>query len=401
MRAPTGHRSGLEGSGRFESRKPSWARSSGSQAVKTTRGRADASCKVGGTMRNNLVGHARSYPCESCGADLAYESGASELACSYCGFRVAIGQAENADIHERDLTAVLARVASQRAENRSADPEQLELCCRSCSAGVVFHGTLTALDCPYCGSPIQRADVHRAEDRIAVDAVLPFQISHAQARDAVRAWLRAIWLAPRSFTAKQVPERVQSVYLPYWTFDALTSSSYRGRKRVRYGKNTRWVKRTGSFPYVFDDLAVIADASLPADLTRPLEPWPMANAQPYQPEYLAGHLAKTYDVQLDEGFKRARNRMEQILEHEARKDIGGQARIDDLRTRWDALTYKHVLLPVFLLSIRHSGSVYRLIVNGVTGKVSGQRPWSPLKVTLAAAALLALLAAASFLRNGG
>ncbi len=341
----------------------------------------------------------RTYPCEGCGADLAYASDAEELACPYCGLRVAIGLGAEGDVRERDLGAVLARVASQRAEGRSRDPEELASRCRSCSAVVVFRGTLTSKSCAYCGSPIQRGDVHRAEDRIGVDAVLPFRLSREQARDAVRGWLRSLWLAPKSFTAKRVPDRVRSVYLPFWTFDALTSSFYRGWRQADE-EDALWEKCHGSFRHVFDDVAVPADGSLVPDLTRGLEPWPTEQVRPYRPEFLAGQLAKTYDVPLAEGWKRGRERMEDILRKKACEHMGGHfTRLTSIRTRWEALSYKHVLLPVFMLAIRDSGGLHRVLVNGATGKVSGQRPWSALKVACLAAVVAAILIACLLARN--
>ena len=56
------------------------------------------------------------------------------------------------------------------------------------------------------------------------------------------------------------------------------------------------------------------------------------------------------------------------------------------------MTYKHLLLPVWLLAYRYGGKPYRVVVNATTGEVSGERPWSPWKVGLLVVAALVLFA---------
>ena len=66
----------------------------------------------------------------------------------------------------------------------------------------------------------------------------------------------------------------------------------------------------------------------------------------------------------------------------------------DLRAshRFDGVRWKHVLLPVWTLSYPHGGKRYVVLVNGQTGRVHGQAPWSWGKILLAVLAVAALLA---------
>ena len=159
---------------------------------------------------------------------------------------------------------------------------------------------------------------------------------------------------------------------------------------------------SGSLQRLFDDRPVAADRSLPREVLHGLEPWPFDKCVPYTPDVLAGYVAKTYDVPLDEGFKIARQRIEKELLAEAKREIGGdQQRIDSISTRWDALTYKHVLLPVWLLVVRYRDHSYQLIVNAATGEVQGQRPWSWIKIAAASGVAAALLGLAVAWHHGG
>ena len=77
---------------------------------------------------------------------------------------------------------MLAKLAELREQGRHDEQGTKEIRCDSCGANVVFIGTLTSTECPYCGSPIQLENVHDAEHRVPVDGVLPFLIEREKAR---------------------------------------------------------------------------------------------------------------------------------------------------------------------------------------------------------------------------
>ena len=54
-----------------------------------------------------------------------------------------------------------------------------------------------------------------------------------------------------------------------------------------------------------------------------------------------------------------------------------------MQIRIDDVTFKHVLLPGWLAAYKYRGQSYRFVVNGQTGKVQGERPWSWVKITIA------------------
>ena len=58
---------------------------------------------------------------------------------------------------------------------------------------------------------------------------------------------------------------------------------------------------------------------------------------------------------------------------------------------YSAQTFKHVLLPIWLLSYQYGAETYRIIVNGVTGSVGGKYPKSWIKISLLVLMILIVL----------
>lgn len=355
-------------------------------------------------------GRGRIFPCSECGADLVFHIGQQKLKCPYCGGERAIELGPEAAVREQDFQSILQQLRERKEQTAE---EHSEVRCESCGSDVVFEGTLTSTICPYCGSPIQRENVHRGGFRIPVDAVLPFQVEQQRAEQLLSQWVRTRWFAPNDFKRAGVKERFNGVYLPFWTFDALTFTRYVGERGEHYtvtvgtGKDqrtetrTRWYPASGSFQRFFDDLLVNATSQLPVNLIDNLAPWPLHKCCPFTPEYLAGFFARTYDVKIEEGFAIARERAENALREESRRRIGGdEQRLYTLECRYDAVSYKHLLLPVWMLAYRYRNKSFRVFVNAVTGEVQGARPYSWVKIVSAVLAVVAgIVAIAAALRN--
>jgi len=337
----------------------------------------------------------RIFPCEACGADVVFHIGTQQLKCPYCGHTQALALSET-ELQERDYEAQLK---SLREHHETLDFETglKEVRCDSCGGTVVFEGNLASTDCPYCTSPIQLEHVHEVETRIRPDGVLPFLVDEKRARKSLRDWVHGLWFAPSDFRQADMSGRFSGVYLPFWTFDSMTYTVYSGQRgetytvRVGTGKNrrtetrVRWYPAAGDFQRFFDDVLVIACREMSPDLIAGMEPWPLQKAIPFNREVLAGYLARTYDTELEAGFREARPRIERALESDVRRRIGGdRQRVHKMDVGYSAVTFKYMFLPVWLLSYKYKGKVYQVMINAATGRVSGQRPWSMVKIILTA-----------------
>ncbi|MEN8892183.1 MAG: primosomal protein N' (replication factor Y) - superfamily II helicase, partial [Planktotalea arctica] len=98
----------------------------------------------------------------------------------------------------------------------------------------------------------------------------------------------------------------------------------------------------------------------------------------------AGFRAEGYTVELQSGFAEARNHMDRVIERDVKFDIGGdRQRVHSIGTDICDVTFKHILLPVWLAAYKYRGKTYRFVVNGSTGRVQGERPYSIWKITFA------------------
>lgn len=356
------------------------------------------------------------YPCEQCGADLRFAPGQTRLVCDHCGhvqeIPAAIGRGVARGLAELDLHAAL------RDALPPAEMEEVRiLSCPNCGAQIEMGAANHATECPFCATPVVTDTGSRRQ--IKPQGLIPFAIPEAEARAALGRWLGRQWFAPNGLQDyARRGRRMAGIYTPFWTFDAATRSRYRGQ-RGRYHYETRqvtvmvkgrpqrrnqqhrrvvWTPVTGAVARDFDDVLVLASQSLPPSHTDALKPWDLSALVPYRPDYLAGLQAEGYTVPLAAGWEIAREEMDRVIRMDVRRDIGGdEQRIEAVRTDHAGETFKHVLLPVWTAAYRYRGRSYRFVVNGQTGKVQGERPWSVWKILFAVILAAIVIAAAAVL----
>jgi hypothetical protein len=96
---------------------------------------------------------------------------------------------------------------------------------------------------------------------------------------------------------------------------------------------------------------------------------------------LAGYSAMTYDQELRSGFADCQEKVQWARRTAAPRLIGGDAqRIRSLETQFTALTYKHLLLPVWILAYVWQNQTYQVIFDAYDGEVDGERPYSWIKI---------------------
>ena len=86
--------------------------------------------------------------------------------------------------------------------------------------------------------------------------------------------------------------------------------------------------------------------------------------------------------------------MKAIIDKLVRRDIGGDhQRVHSQESTFSAVTFKPLLLPIWVAVYRYHEKTFQILVNGRSGKVTGYRPWSKWKIArLVGLVLLGIIA---------
>ncbi len=339
------------------------------------------------------------YYCKNCGGVMEFDVESQALKCPNCGTTEKI-EKRAGSVREHSLTAYAKR------ENRARQKSSTTMQCPSCGAMVEVEAGSTAKDCPYCGTAFVLAE--KQLESIVPDGVLPFKIDKDRVGEIFRRWMKGRWLAPGELKTLYQQDKLQGIYIPYWTFDAEASASYfaeGGRERqIRYRNSkgeeeTRieihWYPTSGRVRHFFDDVLIHASDRLDDGLIKGIEPFHTKDIPTYSPDYLSGYSAEVYTVDLDDAHQDARQEMERRLYSMAEQDVLARySHVRNLRLEpcFREETFKHVLLPVYATAYHYKGRQYAVLVNGETGRIEGEYPKSAVKIALIVLAVLLFVA---------
>ena len=348
------------------------------------------------------------HPCPECGGDLEWNASKQALVCPYCGTTAPWSPPEADDlgelIAENDLLSALKDPASEK----QWDEDRIEVKCQSCHAISVFVGTRVAQRCDFCGSPAIVPHEDQG-DAITPQSLLPFKVSDGQIRDAIRKWYGSRWFAPNKLKRAALTDTLHGIYLPYWTFDAhvdadwtaeaghyyYVTESYtqNGQHRTRQVRKVRWVPAAGELAHFFDDELVAATAGVHAALLRQVEPFPtVTDLKPYAPEFVRGWTVERYQVDLRRASELNMSSMESQTRSLCAAQVPGDTQRNlQVRSRYQGRTFKHILVPVWLVSYTYGSRNFQILANGHTGKIAGERPYSWIKILFAVLAALLVI----------
>ena len=298
-------------------------------------------------------------------------------------------------MQEHDLEDFLAN-HEDKADAKIAGHSS-QVTCSGCGAIVVLEDRVATEACPYCGTHLEN-NPQAVQNLIAPESLLPFRVSEHEAHASFNRWIVGLWFAPTELKQLANLGQFGSAYTPFWTYDAMTYTQYTGQRgedywdtetytdsdgktQTRQVRRTRWYSVSGEVQHFFDDVLVRALRSLPDHLVDRLPPWALKELEPFQDAFLSGHVTERYSVNLREGFQTAKSLMENKITELIREDIGGDhQRIDSRRTHYVGVTFKHTLLPIWIANYRYREKLFRVLVNGQTARLAGDRPWSWWKI---------------------
>lgn len=332
--------------------------------------------------------------CPSCYGVMDFDPTTGGLTCPFCGHTEAIPVNEEApkEAEEQDLAS------ADKIENCNWGVQKKTVICKSCGGESIYDALEIASVCPFCGSN----QVMEAFDQntMAPGGVVPFAITDKQASDLFKSWIKRKWFCPKMAKESAKAKSFKGIYLPYWTFDAKTHSEYVGEYGIDKKRDdriiTNWYAVRGSNSLAFDDELVCGTTKHSGSMLQGIEPYRTAENKTYKPEYVAGFAAERYSIGIKEAWEMAKQSMKYKIRQTIEIGIKRQHHADRVRnlritTKYSDLTYKYLLLPVWISSYKYQDKVYQFMVNGQTGKVSGKIPISIPKVIITVLGALLLL----------
>lgn len=342
--------------------------------------------------------------CPACGGEAQWNPGKKALVCAYCGTESPYELKAGGEVIEHDLVAALKAIPKSA---RGWQDDRRPVRCQHCQAISVFSGAQQGKACDFCGSSAL-VPFEETGDIIRPETLLPFAVDAPGARDRVRNWYGSRFWAPNNLNQKALTDTLHGVYLPYWTFDAQVDARYTAEAGTFYqGKDNkrevRWQRVSGQVAHFFDDTLVCGSKGVQPHLMRAVEPFPTATEQlkPYDPGYLSGWTVERYQLDLVGAAAQGRQRMLAGIQNMAAQDIRADTQRNlQVDAQFSGQTFKHVLLPIWIVGYQYGAKDFQVVINGATGQVAGEYPKSWVKIAFAVLAAVLVLVLVMWLDGG-
>lgn len=317
--------------------------------------------------------------CEKCGNNLKYSPNDGALKCEKCGAKETIEFSSNNakmpynDVNDGALVAWLQ--------------EQKYIKCKSCGSTIELKNNEISIDCPYCDS--QNIVVEKEIKGLYPSSIVRFAFDKTQASINFQKQVKKKFMAPRSFK-KLLPENeIEGFYFPAFSFDADTSSTYRG-VLYRYethgtgdNRHTTVVRFNikGDLDFKHRDVLVESSSRLTQFELKSLLPFDFSLKADFKPEYMLGYIVEQYN----EPFRNAVSKSAEICKEQIRNAILSKYSYDgvdklDVQSIYSNKCYAYCMMPVYTFEFMYKDKKYITYMNGQTGKVGSGLPISKVKV---------------------
>ncbi|MBC8507845.1 MAG: hypothetical protein ISR58_21390 [Anaerolineales bacterium] len=315
----------------------------------------------------------KNLACSQCGGETKFNPQSQKLICLYCGLESEINAQLAADRGEQVLEFMLP---TQRAHHWAEAQHHLN--CQKCGADSLWPTGQRALRCPFCGSN-QLIESQETKNLVDPQVIGPIEIDEKKALQFAKIWLGKGWFTPDDLSTSVSVQKtsLRPAYYPFWTFDGTLELHWRCEVNAGSDDNPRWESQTGVEYQMFDDMLVPGSKSITYQQTDKIGPFKLKEVVEFKPEFLAGWPALTYDISLSDATLAARENIirkfrrtmhHKILPHRQKRNLSTGTH------RWSGMTYKYVLLPLWVGTYQYKGQNYSILINGQTGKVSGKKP---------------------------
>jgi len=351
-------------------------------------------------MRLTELTAGQKLSCPACGGEAQWNPARQALICAYCGTESPYEVKADGEIVEHDLVAALQAIPREaRAGRMNAGP-----CAASIARPSASSVRRSRARPVTSAAPPRSCRSRKPATSSGPKACCPLPSTSPTRATGCGSGTAPASGRPNNLGSKALTDTLSGVYLPYWTFDAQVSADYtaeggRVTQNAKGERQVHWYPVSGHVQHFFDDTLVCASRGVHPRLVQAVEPFPTASERlkPYDPGYLSGWTVERYQLDLVAGAQRGRERMMDAVRQMCARDIRADLHRNlQVSAHFDRQTFKHVLLPVWLVGYRYGSKDYQVVVNGATGQVAGEYPKSWVKIALAVlAAIIVLVIVAS------
>lgn len=350
----------------------------------------------------------RKHPCPECGGDAEWNAGKQALCCPYCGTILPWNEGQpriGENIVEHDLLAALEKAHGVTAPGLLS---RQAVKCQSCFAISEFESSHVAQRCDFCGSP-SIVPAEGLADAITPESVLPKKLNDGQVRDILRQWYSTRWFAPNRLKKAALTDTLRGIYIPYWTFDAHVDADWTAESGEYYYtteqrrdsngtvsservRHTRWTPASGNLKHFFDDKLVPGTVGISPQQLQAIEPFPTQELRAYDDAFVRGWTVERYQIDLRKASQRNMTEMEQQVVQLCSREVPGDTQRNlAVRSEYADRTFKHILVPVWIVSYTYGKRSFQIFVNGYTGALTGERPYSAVKIAMLVLAIIAVI----------
>lgn len=330
---------------------------------------------------------ANSYKCPSCASNIKYDAKRGFMICSNCGGLFDPDTLEKLGSFgitnpERDYDGTIE--VSKDDENR------VEIVCNSCGAEIISDKNTSSTFCAFCGSPA--LVTRRLTREFKPDYIIPFKFDKAKAISIFEEHCAGISHLPKNFNSKKVLEKMTGLYVPTWIISSEVEVKVSGQGRKgkmvddAYAENfaADWNNYQhltfGRVKLRLKNVPFDGEIKIANNLFAAAEPFDYSELVPFRAEYLQGFFAEKYDqLPLDMTDRIYRRLDKYALSVCEQVTFGYDTFVpnsDASTTRYDNQKILYALLPCWFITIEYDGIRYQYIINGQTGKVSGDFPYA-------------------------
>lgn len=325
------------------------------------------------------------------------------LSCKNCNYSRPLSRFTD-QVFERKLTDGIRLDGFERGMGTTLN----EFSCKNkkCNASFAAYKKESLETCPFCGGEeIESAKDNpeykeRQEKVLQPYSIIPFTIPEKTARKTLRRHLRKRYYLMHPGNLKKItqPGKLQPIYIPFFLFDILVRTSWKGEAGVTINqkgqKKEVWDAFSGYFEKFHGNFPIpVSKGSQPHLLE--IANYDFRDLVRYDYHYLSLFATEIYQVEEAEGFAVADGLLDLDSAVEVEKKLRNvnKRRNFKITSEKQTLTFKHILVPVWIGTYTYRGRLFQYMINGQTGRIAGDKPLSFTKIYIVIAAIVLLLIA--------